>query len=63
MEKRNLKSLRLNKKSVSKLQSNQLHGGNLTRQDDDMFETLGCTFNFACWSIACPTDLCTFNCD
>lgn len=62
MKKRQLKSLQLNKKSVSKLQSNHLRGGNLTRQEDDMFETLGCTFNFACWSIACPTDLCSLDC-
>lgn len=64
MKKRQLKSLQLNKKSVSKLQANLLHGGDLTRQDqdDDMFQTIGCTFNFACWSIGCPSDLCTSGC-
>ncbi|MEM6718108.1 MAG: hypothetical protein AAF611_02225 [Bacteroidota bacterium] len=62
MKKRKVQKLALQKKSISKLQSLQAKGGLNDQEEDDKFQSWGCTFNFACWSIVCPTDLCSANC-
>jgi len=63
MKKRKCNKLKLHKKSISKLQSQLPKGGFNNQEEDDKFRTWGgCTFDLACLSIACPTNLCTFGC-
>ncbi|WP_298512999.1 hypothetical protein [uncultured Kordia sp.] len=62
MKKKKLHKLELHKKSISKLQSQLVKGQFNNQEEDDKFQSWACTFNFACWSIVCPTDLCSANC-
>ncbi|WP_298519708.1 hypothetical protein [uncultured Kordia sp.] len=65
MKKRNLKSLRLNKNTVSSLKSENVKGG-ATQScfidvDTNCAKSVGCNFTVTCPTNACPTDTCPTN--
>jgi hypothetical protein len=59
MKKQKLQKLALHKKSISKLQTQEIKGQLRNEDGDDGLNTWGCTWGLACWSIVCNSDECT----